>query len=504
MEIINKTKLFPLVLILIFSLIIPVCAADKPSPTLEKGIGQYKHENYDESIITLKTAREEDPKSTLAAFYLGLAYKQTQDYKGAVSHLRDAVTYEPKIKGALIELIDCLYQINELDEAKKWIVEAESEAIRPAQTAFLKGLVLAKAGDGEGAITAFEKAKELDKSMAQAANYQIGVCCLKDKKLDRAKRAFEEVVLIQPGSNMANYANEYVNSIEKQGEPKKPFRMSVAEYWQYDDNVVLMPSDSELVTSISDKGDSREVTTATADYDMKLNDMVTLTAHYGFYWAKQNDLGFYDTLTNNFLLQPTFYFKNSVLTIPSGYNHTLVNDKAYLSNPVTTSIYNVMVGNSSMLQSFLRYQYRDYLWQPITPAEDKDGSDFGGGVGWYTFFAKNKGFINIRYALNKEWTDGNNWEYVGNRVGATVLVPVLDKLNVSVTGDAFFQNFANSNTIFGVVRKDQVYTVSSLVAYKFYKDSEVQLQYTFVKDSSNVSFYDYNRNIYSAGVEIKF
>jgi len=31
------------------------------------------------------------------------------------------VTYSPKIKGALIELIDSLYQIDQLEEAKKWI-----------------------------------------------------------------------------------------------------------------------------------------------------------------------------------------------------------------------------------------------------------------------------------------------------------------------------------------------------------------------------------------------
>lgn len=481
-------------------------AAEKVSPTLEKGIGQYKHENYDEAIVLLKKAREEDPKSTLAAFYLGLSYKQSQDYKEAILYLRDAVTYTPKIKGALIELIDCLYQTNELVEAKKWIEEAEKEGIRPAQTAFMKGLVLAKAGDGEAAIKAFEDAKELDPSMAQAANYQIGVSCIKEKKFDRAKRAFEEVILIQPGSSMAMYANEYMNAIDTRAEPKKPFRVTAGIAWQYDDNVVLLPSDSNLVTSISDKGDSREVTTATAEYELKANDKISLLAHYGLYWAKQNDLGFYDTMTNNFMLQPTFYFKNSVLTIPSGYNHTLVNDKAYLSNPVTTAIYNTVVSNSSMVQGFLRYQYRDYLWTPIIPSENKDGSDFGGGVGWYTFYAKNKGFINLRYALNKEWTDGANWEFIGNRVSAAILapVPLVDKLNVTVTGDVYFQNFDHSNTIFGNQRKDQVYTVSALVAYKIYKDSEIQLQYTFVKDSSNISVYDYNRNIYSAGVEIKF
>jgi len=80
----------------------------------------------------------------------------------------------------------------------------------------------------------------------------------------------------------------------------------------------------------------------------------------------------------------------------------------------------------------------------------------------------------------------------------------MDKLNVTLTGGVSIQNFSNSNTIYNVYRHDQVYTVSAMAAYKIYKDSEIQLQYTFVKDSSNISIYDYNRNVFSAGVEVKF
>ncbi len=481
-------------------------AAEKEAidPVLEKGIGQYKHENYEEALISLKSARENNPTSTLAAYYLGLTCKQLQDYSGAIPHLRDAVTYVPKIKGALIELIDCLYQTNQLDEARTWIVEAEKEGIRPAQTAFLKGLVLLKSEEPDAAVAEFKKAKELDKTMTQACDYQIGVAYLREKKFPDAKRAFQEVVLVDPSSNMANFANEYKDAIERREELTKPLRLSFGAAWQYDDNVVLLPSDTSIVTAIANKGDSREVYTANAEYNKRFNDNFGVKGQYFFYYAKQNDLGFYDILSNTFAIQPTIYLKDGLLTFPTGYNHLRVNDKYYLSTPSTSGIYNFMVGKSNMGQVYLRYQYRDYIWDPSILDEDRDGNDFGAGVGWYFFFMKNKGFLNLRYGLNKEWTNGNNWEYLGNRVSATILIPAMEKLNLTVSGDVFLQNFSNSNSVFNIYRKDQVYTLSSLIAYKFYKDSEIQLQYTFVKDASNISLYDYNRNIYSAGVEIKF
>ncbi len=488
----------------LFSVYLYAQEEKKLNPTLEKGIGQYKHENYDEALVTLKKAKAEELSSTLAAYYLGLTYKQLQQYKDAVPPLREAVTNLPKIKGALIELIDCLYQLGKLDEAKKWIGEAEREGIRPAQVAFLKGLVLVKDNNVPEAIDSFKNAKSLDQSMTQAANYQIGMADLKANKLEDARKVFKEVVLVDPSSNMANYANAYIGALESRAEAEKPFRFSAGVAWQYDDNVVLQPANTTLATGITDKADAREVYTAQAEYNKRFNDLLGIKGQYFFYYGKENNLGFYDMLSNTFAIQPSIYYKNSLLTFPLGWSLTNVNDKFYLSSPSAAAVYNVMINNTNMFQAFLRYQNYDYIWLPIIPQEDRSGNELGGGLGWYWFFAKNKGFVNLKYGANRDWTNGNNWNYVGNRITATVLIPLMNKLNWTVSGDFFPQNFTRSNSIFGVYRKDQVYTLSTLVAYKVYKDSEIQAQYTFVKDDSNVGVYSYNRNITSIGVEIKF
>ena len=476
----------------------------KLNPTIEKGIGLYKHENYDEAIAVLKKAREEDPQSTIAAYYLGLAYKQAQNYKEAAVHLQGAVTMTPKIKGALIELIDCLYQTGQTEEAHKWIQEAEADGIRPAQTAFLKGMVLSKEGKLDDAVASFRNAKELDTSMQQASDYQIGLANLKSGKFGEARDAFQQLILVDPNSTMAYFANTYMDAVKDMVKPRQPFRASGGIYWQYDSNVVLQPSSANIGTDISDKADSREVTTAMAEYNHVFNNMFSLRAQYFLYWAKQNNLGFYDTLSNTFILQPGMSLKNGQLSLPVGYNLTRVNDKAYLSSPSVSGVYNQMVGNHNMAKVYLKYAYNDYMWAPKLEDEDRTGNDFGGGVGWYYFFMKNKGFINLRYSLMKEWTEGSNWDNWENNFNATALVPVMDKLNVTVSGNLSAQYYNNSNSVFHVYRRDQVWTLSALAAYKFYKDSEIQLQYTYVNDSSDISVYSYTRDIYSAGIEIKF
>lgn len=476
----------------------------KINPTLERGIGLYKHENFDEALGVLKKARLEEPRSTIAAYYLGLTYKQMQNYSEATPHLVDAVSNPPKIKGALIELIDCFYQTGQLGEAEKWIAEAEEAGVRPAQVAFLKGMVLLKAEKTEDAIKSFENAKALDESMGQAADYQIAIAYMKTGKFNAAKDVFQQLVMVDPNSSMAYFANTYMDAIKGREKAMKPFRASAGVYWQYDSNVVLEPSDSNVGTDISDSGDSREVTTAMAEYNHRFNQTFNVKAQYFFYWAKQNDLGFYDTLSNTFMIQPEMNLKSGQLSMPIGCNLTRVNDKAYLVSPSASGVYNQMIGNHNMAQVYVKYAFKDYMWAPSIEDEDRTGNDLGGGIGWYYFFMQNRGFINLRYSALKEWTVGNNWDNWENNINATILMPVLDKLNVTVSGNFSAQYYDNSNSVYHVYRRDQVWTLSALAAYKFWKDSEIQLQYTHINDSSNISVYTYARNIFSAGVEIKF
>ena len=58
----------------------------------------------------------------------------------------------------------------------------------------------------------------LDASMAQAADYQIGLAYLKEKKFKEAKDVFKDVVVLDPNSNLADFSNEYVKAIKRKEE----------------------------------------------------------------------------------------------------------------------------------------------------------------------------------------------------------------------------------------------------------------------------------------------
>lgn len=493
-------------IVLLILVIIPVTYAQEKrvSPVLEKGIGMYKHENYDEALPVLLQAVQENPESSLASYYLGLNYKRLQLYKKAIPHLTNAITYSPKIIGALIELIDCLYNVNQLEEAKGWIVEAEHEGIRPAQVAFLKGLVLLKESQLDEAITSFERAKDLDQTMTQAVDYQIGIAHLKAQDFKDAKEAFKSVIFLEPSSNIAQYANEYIDALAKRDEAMQPWKLSIATGWQYDDNVVLKSDDASVATNITDKADSRMTYTTNVEYDHRFNKKIGIKAQHILYFSKQFDLGFYDTLSNTVVIQPNITLENGLLSFPITYSHSIVNERSYVSNPTIGGLYNFMVGKTKMGQVSLKYSNKNFLWTPSTSDEDRDSNELIANLGGYLFFAERKGFVNLRYGLNKDWTKGNNWEQIGNRLTATLLLPLTEKLKLTLSGDFLMERFSNTHTIFDVMRKDNVSTGSTLLAYKLNKDWEFQLQYTHVNNDSNIAVYKYKRNIYSASIQWKF
>ncbi len=482
-------------------------AVAQPGSSLDKGIALYQREQDDEAASMLKKARGEDPPSTRAAYYLGLVYKRLQNYTEAKVHLNDAVTGSPKIKEALIELVEVLYQLGETDEAFKWIVVAEETGVRPAQTAFLKGLVSAKAGKNPEAIEAFKNARDLDKALTQSADYQIGLIHLKDKSWDEAEKTFQEVVIVDPNSDIAAFANEYMKAMQRRQETEKPFRLQAGVYFEYDDNVILKPGDVTTVGDIGNEEDTREVVTANAEWAHRFSDRWGVRLQYDLYFANQTSLDAFDLHSHTWGFVPVYQpaSQNWTVSMPLQYNHTWVDRGGFLSSETINPLVNFKITERQTGQIGVKLQLKDYLRASVNDNEDRDAFRAAPGVSWLMLFWDNKAILNLRYELDAEDTDGRNWDYFGHRFTASVRVPFfLDKLYLTLAGDVYLQDFENMHSTFNVEREDEAYTASTQFSYDLTRNFQLQLRYTYVDHDSNIAIYKYGRNVISGGVLSKF
>ncbi len=492
---------------LVFSFSVSVFSEEEVvnDEAMKKGIYHFRQERYDEALAIFKESFEKDKTSSLAAYYTGLTLKRMESYIEAEQYLIESLGLTPRIKGALIELIDLLYRLDKTDEAKKWIAVAEEEGIRPAQAKFLKGLTLQKSGEYDSSITAFKEAKELDDRLAQSSDYQIGVCYMKMDRFKDAQSVFRDVLAIDPYSDIAGYANQYINALERRLERDKPFHFLARTAWEYDSNVILKPTEASLISDVTEQSDTREVGDIRADYTVRTDDnRLSLKTAYGFHISKQNDFGAYDILGNSLSAQGNVSFDKMMVTFPVNYSHTMVDEKNYLSSVSAGNINNISIGNSQMMQLGAIYNYDDYLRPQSSSDEDRSGNELTGTAGWFWFFSKSGGFVNLRCNINKDWPEGVNWEYWGTKAGATILYPFWDKFKLSVSGEFFLQDFENTHTVFGKERNDQTYTAGALFSYEIVKNLELQVGYTFVKQQSNIGIYEYDRHIASAGAQFSF
>lgn len=471
---------------------------------LERGVAELKEENYEEAVDVLKKAREHDPNSSVAAFYLGTAYKKIQDYKEARVHLKDAMTLSPAVKEAVMELADVLYQLGNIDEALEKLEMAEREGIAPAQTAFLKGLVLVKQGKNNEAIESFKKAKSTDNELATSADYQIGVANLQEGRLSDARDIFKEIIVRDPNSDISQFANQYIDAITGRLKEEKPFRITAGLQYQYDDNVLLKPGDSAAAAGITNEADSSAITTLRAEYSPRLRGPYGIKAQYSLYLNEHSTLHTHDVQSHYVSLVPSYDLKSSSISLLTSYNYTLVHDEKYLQTGSVTPTYTFTLTGNQYAQAFYRYTKKDYLNAPISPDEDRSGDDNGLGASWFYLIMESRGFINLRYEYNREDTEGVNWKYSGNKAALSFLYPVADRLKFNVAGEGYVQDYENVNTWSGVKRKDETYTGSALLSYNFFDDMDVQVQYGYTKGRSNIPVYDYSKNVVSIGVEVRF
>jgi tetratricopeptide (TPR) repeat protein len=501
-----RKRFAPYGVIAIIFLFTVVTFAQESGGDLEQGIWHFKHENYEEALELLKTAREEDPASSLAAYYLGITHKKLQDYKAARPHLESAVSRKPKIKGALIELIDLLYKLGEIEEAKRWVKVAEEDGVRPAQTAFLKGLTLLKEGDSlDSAIASLKDARRLDDSLGQVVNYHIGIARLKSKDLKEARKIFNDVIEENPSGDLALFATEYTKVINNRLEQSRPLRLTYGTFYQYDDNVTLKPSGDAIATSVSNDRDSRVVYSGSAEYNLRVNDNLGSRFGYAFYYGDQLALSSFDVLSHIYAIQPAITFKKLAVTFPLSLTHLRVDDRDYMNVISLGTLNNLMINPKNMVQAGFTYKNKDFKWDPFIPDENRDADEFLWQLAYYYFFTKDKkGFVTARHQMNIDDTVGRNWRYYGNETVLSAIVPFNDKIKLTSSGKFFLQNFLKSNTLFNEERLDTVFTLSNMLSIEVFKHAELQLQYTYVNNGSNIALYEYDRNVYSAGMQVRF
>ncbi len=470
---------------------------------LQKGIEEYRAENFEEAFEYLYRARQQNRQSAVIAFYLGLAYKQTGDYAKAVEYFDDALRLKPPVVEAYGEIIEVLYSIDKTAEALQWIIKAESAKVEPSKIAFLKGLVYMKTNESSKAIEAFEKAKALDPAISQSADLQIAIAFSKQRKISLAIKSLKAVVATNPNSELAQFAREYEAVFSKSIEGYKALRLSAGVSFIYDTNVTARPS-TDIGLPASNEKDGGIMGNFNINFNPFIEGDWLFSAQYALSATFYRKLSDYNSLSQTFSVVPGYSLKNGTFTLPMSYTHNLLKGEGYMAmvNAKPTLSYMLIPGHITSVH--VGYSHRNMLQEALDPDEERDGNILSAGIGHMYPFSGGRGLLGLRYEYVRDNTKGANWKNRGNRFNISLITPIVERVDFTASAEAFLQDYRNENTIFSVKRKDKIYNINVGLAYEFLKGFYVNAQYAYTKAQSNIPLYDYKKNLFTVGLEYRF
>ncbi|MBI5233945.1 MAG: tetratricopeptide repeat protein [Deltaproteobacteria bacterium] len=460
-------------------MLVPVFVSASPetdTPDLAQGIALYKAEDYEDAVLSLKKARDKDPLSAIAAYYLGLSYKQTLDYQAAITNLKDVLSLVPPVKEAHYELAEVYYSVGRYDDALVEIGQAEVAAVMPGHTAFLKGLLLSRLERYNEAIASFERTKSLDPSLSNSSNYQIDM-------------------------NIAKSGRVAGDTAEK-----KRFRLTLNIGYEYDDNVVLKPSDEAVAAGITDEEDEVFVYSLSAEYLSSISGNIDLNSRYSFYRAEHRDLDRYDVTSHTgSLIASRSMGKGGkgVASLLGRYNYTLVDDDEYLHAVSISPAYSLDILGNNRLEFSLAYKNKDYKNPVAMSEEDRDSDEYAFAIELTRPFANSRGLFSLGYELSDEAAEGKNWDYIANAGTIGLSFKLTDSLRLSGRAGIDYRDFRHTHTIYLKKREEREYTFSLILAYDIIKNMTLKAYYYAIRSDANIAVYDYDRNISGIGMEIR-
>jgi len=478
------------------------------SSSLEQGIAQYRAENFEEALVLLEKSRAEQPESSLAAFYLGMARKQGGDLSGAIKDLTDAATLKPPVLDAYLELADAWHFTGDDAKALVWAQRSEEAGVRPARSAFLKGIILAARGESDDALRAFEKAKQLDAALTQSADFQIAIVMAGSRKLSRARDALRAVVAADPNSEMASYAKEYEQSFTRIIESHRTWHLALGLNYLYDDNAISNPSNAAAQAQIGNPTGQRDhafLGTLRLDYSPMLSGNAIFNAQYLLQSTKYGSGDNPSTLINSLTLIPGYAFGSSALSLPVNYSHVLLKEEKYQQLLSARPTWSWQTAPQHILQGALAYSRRDMLNDPFVAEEERDSNIFGASAGHIFSYGKLGGMAALRYDFSYDAAQGSHWQNRGHRISLNGVVPLAATVKLNLSGEVSLQDYLNANTLFNdIKRNDTTWFGTAGISWNLTPNFAINAQYAHTTAHSNIPVYGYSRNTFSTGVELGF
>ena len=514
----------------------PSAAAQEPLDpqaydlSLAKGLIRFSSGQYSDAERLFQAALDANPGDSRASFYLGQTLIRLKRPEAAQDIFQKLLRKNPDDGRAWLGLGMAQYNRGQYAEALVSLDTAEKHLPSDPLIFYYQGLTYHQKGAFDLSPGRFLRARTLSKDLAAPSHYYSGIAYYQRGLLDEAREEFNEAVKAgEPDSELVKSARLFLEQAGG-GEAAGPKRwdLSMTVMSQFDSNVVLLPlgtSPPGGTSGISQKEDYRTAMFARAEYRPLQTETWLGGASYGFYQSFHHTLSGFDVENHT----PSVFLQRQLGAFQArmqySFDYIKVGRSPFLVSHSIQPMFTLSEGYHAFTQVQFRYQNKDFRDGRFAGNSFRDGKNWLAGVTQYVLFADNTGNFRLGYAFDADRTGGGSpsiavigdqtnadWAYSGHRFSAGVGLPAVLTYKVDLDFNYYRQQYLNPNSFAeGFVgdvttfkRKDHIYTFSATLGRDFTEWLSASLQYAYTRDQSNVSSFDYNRNVYSLMITGRF
>jgi tetratricopeptide (TPR) repeat protein len=466
---------------------------------------------WEKAYDLFNRAVEADPSDALALYYRGLTQARRGMLAPAIQDMEQALKLSPALPHAALDLGVAYFDSGQYTTARMWLQRAHDQPADRFIAAYFLGLTLYRLGDYAAAQAAFKEA-EPDPELRPEAHYYEGLALLKLGKPRLARAELAEAAREQPQTEIGRLAQEYTRGEVRQppvavaAARKKPWSVYAGLAFQYDSNVQLAPSDSELKTEqgIGRESDGRTAIEAGGDYVLLDSDLGSVRAEYDFYQSVHFNLTDFDLQGHRVLLDAGARPAPFGYGLASTYDFYALDYQSFFQEVLITPWIAYAESQNAVTQAYYTFRNRDFFREPFDPA--RNGNDNAFGLRQYFSLGAVDRVLSIGYQFDSESTTASDFDYTANQGDIELSLPVLDVAMVDLGYLFRLEDYRhpNSRADFGFRRHDNEHQFALAVSHNLTEQVALTLAYIGIFNNSNITAFEYDRQIVSGGVRVTF
>ena len=477
-----------------------------------KALSHINQKKYSEAVEELQRALSAKPNDLDASYYLGVALNKVGRNKEAEEVLKKVTALDPKFEKVHFDFGVVEYELGKYPEALRELGLAEKADPDNGLIYYYQGLTYHHMENYERSSPRFLRAVAMAPELGLTAHYYAGIGYYRRGISLEAKDEFEEAVKIDPASQVARSAQEFLAQLETPKKKAKRWDITLSTAYQYDSNVILLPGGSTLPAGISRKGDNRVLFYARGGYRFLETENWSLGTAYSFYQSFHAELKTFNIQNHQGSAFLLYRQSGMQLRIPYEFNYALVDGDVYLRSHAITPTFTIPESPRTFTELHYGYASKNFVnTTQFTSNDDRDGLNHEAGIAQSVMFNK-IGRLRVGYNFERELTGTSttqdDWAYEGHKVSGEIGLSIPMGLRLHLEADYALQYYDNPNALSfpanTIKRTDRIQTYTVSLSKTFGKWVTFTLQYFYNRNVSNIPAFDYDRSVTSAIVAGNF